>query len=85
VGFINELVPDGAALAAGIEVATQIADNAPRAVRASKRVVQYSLLADLDGAFALEEAVGREILAGAEAAEGAQAFAAKRAPNWRRR
>lgn len=83
LGFVNEVVPDGSALPTAVEFARVIADNSPAAVRAAKRVVQNGFLDNLDAAFALEEAVGREVLAGPDAAEGALAFAEKRAPSWR--
>jgi enoyl-CoA hydratase len=82
-GFVSEVVPDGTALTAATEVARVIADNAPAAVRAAKRAVQDAFLDSLGEAFALEAAAGREVLAGPEAAEGARAFAERRAPAWR--
>jgi enoyl-CoA hydratase len=83
LGFLNEVVPDGSALAAARELAAVIADNSPAAVRAVKQVVQGSFIDDLTAAFELEEKLTREVLAGPDAAEGTRAFLAKRAPAWR--
>ena len=81
-GFVNEVVADGSALPAAVGLARVIARNSPAAVRAAKRVAQGAFLDGLEAGFALEEAAGREVLSGPEAAEGARAFAAKRAPSW---
>jgi enoyl-CoA hydratase len=83
VGFVTDVVVDGAALATATRIAGQIADNGPAAVQASKRVVQRSLELDRAAALAFEAATAREILAGAEAAEGTRAFREKRSPLWR--
>jgi enoyl-CoA hydratase len=83
LGYLNEVVADGTTLAAAHELAAVIADNSPAAVRAVKLVVQGSLTDDLAAAFELEEQATREVLAGPDAAEGARAFLAKRAPAWR--
>jgi enoyl-CoA hydratase len=83
VGFLSEVVADGSALVGALEVARVVAANSPTAVRAAKRVVQGGILDSLEAAFALEEAVGREVLAGPDAAEGARAFTEKRPPVWR--
>lgn len=83
LGFVNEVVADGQARDRALAVARAVADNAPAAVRATKRAVAAGLATDLAGAYAIEDEISREILLGAEAAEGARAFAAKRAPSWR--
>jgi len=83
LGFINEVVADGHAADRAVAIARAIADNAPAAVRATKRVVTSGLAADLAGAYAIEDRISREILLGPEAAEGARAFAQKQPPSWR--
>lgn len=83
VGFLNEVVPDGTALKVALELAAVIADNSPSAVRAVKQVVQGSLTDDLAAGYELEDRLGREVLAGPDAAEGTRAFVQKRAPSWR--
>jgi enoyl-CoA hydratase len=84
-GFLNEVVADGSVRERAIAIAGAIADNAPQAVRATKRAVTLGLGTDLRGAYAIEAQVSREILTGPEATEGARAFAEKRAPSWRLR
>jgi enoyl-CoA hydratase len=83
LGFINEVVADGMALERALAVARTIADNAPTAVRATKRAVISGLGTDLAGAYAVEDRISREILLGPEAVEGSRAFTGKRAPSWR--
>jgi enoyl-CoA hydratase len=83
LGFVNEVVADGQAADRALAVARAIADNAPTAVRATKRAVIAGLATDLEGAYAIEDQISREILLGPEAAEGARAFAQKRPPSWR--
>jgi enoyl-CoA hydratase len=83
LGFVNEVVPDGQAADRALAVARAVADNAPAAVRATKRAVASGLAADLEAAYAIEDRLSREILVGPEAVEGARAFAEKRPPSWR--
>jgi enoyl-CoA hydratase len=83
LGFVNEVVADGQATARALAVARAIADNAPAAVRATKRAVTSGLATDLAGAYAIEDRISREILRGPEAAEGSRAFAQQRPPSWR--
>jgi len=59
-----------------------VAGNAPAAVRATKRAVVSGLATDLQGAYAIEDRISREILLGPEAAEGSRAFAERRPPSW---
>lgn len=85
LGLINEVVPDGTALAAALRLAERITCNAPLSVQASKRV---ALGAD-DGVVRAEQAgwerTSREYPAlrqTADAKEGPLAFAEKRPPVW---
>lgn len=82
-GFLNEVVADGSAQERALAVAGAIANNAPQAVRATKRAVTLGLGIDLRGAYTIEDQVSRVILTGPEATEGARAFAEKRPPSWR--
>jgi enoyl-CoA hydratase len=83
LGFVNEVVANGQARERALAVARAVADNAPEAVRATKRAVASGLATDLETAYAIEDRVAREILIGPEAVEGARAFAEKRPPSWR--
>ncbi len=78
IGLIGRVVPDGTALDAAMEIATQIAANGPLAVQAVKRSVMEG--ADLSEADALarELEIGQPIFATKDAKEGPRAFSEKR-------
>ena len=87
-GLVNQVVEDGQALQAALELAERITGNAPLSVRASKRIA-YGVD---DGAIPGEAAdwarTGREfagLLRSEDAKEGPRAFAEKRAPVWKAR
>lgn len=83
LGFVNEVVPQGEALAAAKAWAAMILECAPLSVRGSKQAAMQGM-----AAVSLEAAIkGRydEIQAmygSADFVEGPKAFAEKRAPNW---
>jgi crotonobetainyl-CoA hydratase len=85
-GLVNEVVVPADVLPAAIRLGECIAENAPLAVRWSRRV-----LLELDNGSRLGERTGWRLSAeaatvirdSADAREGARAFAAKRAPQWR--
>jgi crotonobetainyl-CoA hydratase len=87
LGLVNRVVPAGQALAAALSMAQAISVNAPLAVQAAKRVAnsayggQESEVAAWQRSDSELEALRRS----ADAREGAQAFAEKRAPVWRGR
>ncbi len=82
VGLVNRVVPADRLLEEALSLAETIAENAPMAVRYSKRVMLESAdLAEKD-AWALNDSTFGEIFTSADAMEGAVAFAEKRAPNW---
>ncbi|WP_305093946.1 crotonase/enoyl-CoA hydratase family protein [Prescottella sp. R16] len=81
-GLVNRVVPDGQALDAALELATEIAANGPLAVRASKRVVDESASWAPDQAFARAREIVMPIFATNDAREGATAFAERRTPVW---
>jgi enoyl-CoA hydratase len=82
LGLASRVVPAGQALDAALELARTISANAPLAVAAVKRVVQESADWPSDEAFARQEPIAASIMQSADAREGAQAFAEKRAPRW---
>jgi crotonobetainyl-CoA hydratase len=87
-GLVNRVVAPGEAVAAALELAEEIAGNAPLAVQGSKRIdygVADNVRADESELWLLSDKVIGEILASADAIEGTTAFAEKRAPVWQAR
>jgi enoyl-CoA hydratase len=82
-GLVNTVVPAGQALASARELAGVIAQNAPLALAATKRVIVESADWDSAVAFDLQGEIITPVFVSADAMEGAAAFAEKRAPNWR--
>jgi len=81
-GLVNVLTEPGQALEQARGLATRIGDNGPLAVRATKRVVSMSVGYDDAAQFDAQRTIVDPVLASADALEGAQAFAEKRAPRW---
>ncbi|MFH8347667.1 crotonase/enoyl-CoA hydratase family protein [Streptomyces sp. NPDC018045] len=82
LGVVNQVTDDGHALATALELAADIARNAPLALAAVKEVVRQADGVPESDAFAAQaEAVGR-LVRSADFAEGARAFGEKRAPRW---
>jgi enoyl-CoA hydratase/carnithine racemase len=87
-GLVNEVVPGGELAARGVELAAEIAANAPISLRGNKRVIRELLAAEGD----VSPEVERELVELREACfqtedffEGVRAFGEKRAPAWRDR
>ncbi len=82
LGFVNDLVEPGQALAAALALANRIAVNAPIAVRESRRVVLAAQSAHDTELWRLT-AQGQSIaVASEDFHEGPRAFIEKRAPRW---
>jgi enoyl-CoA hydratase len=82
LGLVNRVVPGAEVLDAAIALAERIAQNAPLAVRTSKRVMkQATELSEEESWKVNDEAFGM-IGRSSDALEGAIAFAEKRTPNW---
>lgn len=84
-GLFNRVVEPEELLDRTLELAEQIAANAPLALRATKRVMYRSLAVGDDWspeAWELNTQTFGEIATSADALEGATAFAEKRAPRW---
>lgn len=82
-GLVNRLTAPGAALAGALELAGQIAANAPLAVVASTQVVRRTVDWTDAEAFAGQDAFFDPVFASRDAAEGAAAFRERRTPRWK--
>jgi enoyl-CoA hydratase/carnithine racemase len=89
LGFVNEVVPAGEALAAARRWAQQILELSPMSIRASKETVYRAL--DMEGGIEAAYRAQREfpavkaLVASEDRVEGPKAFAEKRAPQWKGR
>lgn len=84
-GLVSRLADEGSALTAALELADEIARNAPLALAASKRVLVESVDWPLAEKFDRQEAIVNPIRESADAKEGALAFVEKRDPVWQGR
>jgi enoyl-CoA hydratase/carnithine racemase len=83
LGFVNEVVPAGEALAGARRWAAQIAECSPMSVRASKQAVYQGLEhAGVQAASAARYPAVIEMYNSADFVEGPKAFAEKRQPEW---
>jgi enoyl-CoA hydratase len=82
LGLVNRLAEPGAALAAALGLAREIAANGPLAVRVSKQIVNESADWPQDEMFERQRALTAPVFASADAKEGARAFVEKRPPHW---
>ncbi len=82
-GLVNAVVPAGEALARARELALRIAQNAPLALAASKRIIVESADWDTASAFDRQGEILLPVMRSKDAREGAAAFAEKRPPSWR--
>lgn len=83
LGLLARVVPAGTALGAALELATQIAANAPLAIAATKQILATSVDLAESEAWARQGEIAARALTSEDAKEGARAFAEKRAPVWR--
>ncbi len=84
-GFVNRLTAEGGALEAALDLAREVAGNAPLAVEAIKQVVLQSPDWSQAESHDLQTALTAHVFHSADAREGALAFAEKRTPRWARR
>ena len=79
-GLITQLVPAGQALDQARQLAFRLAQNAPLALEATKRIVAESADWPSTDAFARQNEIAAPVFTSADAMEGAAAFAEKRPP-----
>jgi enoyl-CoA hydratase/carnithine racemase len=84
LGFVNEVVPAGEALAAAERWAETIAKNSPMSIRASKQAIQKGLNVSLEQAISeqREYPAVKAMAASQDYIEGPKAFSEKRPPKW---
>lgn len=82
VHLVNRLADKGQALDVAIELAEDVAANAPLALAASKRVLVESVDWSLEDKFDRQEEFVDPVRKSADAQEGARAFMEKRDPDW---
>ena len=82
-GMLSEVTEPGGALDAAIALAERIAENAPLAVAASKKLVRAAASGvEEDALWEMQVPLQKEVFTSNDAKEGPKAFAEKRAPNW---
>jgi len=81
-GLVSDLAPPGQALEAATGLARRIAQNAPLALAAAKKVLRASQGLDDPAAFARQDDLIAGLTSSQDAREGATAFAEKRQPVW---
>jgi len=82
-GLVNRLTEPGETLESALTLAGAIGANGPLALKASKRILRESADWPDSEFFALQETISGPVFNSQDAAEGATAFAEKRAPVWR--
>jgi enoyl-CoA hydratase/carnithine racemase len=85
IGLVSRVVPSGQALAAADEIAAEIATRGPVAVREAKRLIDLATDADLATGLAAELDASDRVFDTDDLVEGAEAFFAKREPEYRGR
>jgi len=82
MGLVNEVVAPDRLLERALELARNLARNAPGSLALTKRLLLQQRGLGLDQALALAVAANAERRASAELAEGVRAFLEKREPRW---
>jgi len=84
-GLVNEIVPAERLLPRATELATQILENSPSSVRATKKLINGFLAKQLDGQIVEAIEDNARIRTTADFREGISSFLEKRKPVWSRK
>jgi enoyl-CoA hydratase len=82
LGLVNRLAEPGSALAAAKGLAAKIAENAPLALAATKKIVVGATEWPADEAWDRQNTIMSPVFVSKDAQEGSAAFAQKRKPAW---
>jgi enoyl-CoA hydratase len=82
LGLVNEVTAPGRALDGALDLARRITPNGPLAVQVTKQILVQAAEEAIAEGFARQQPLIDQILASADAREGAAAFAEKRPPAW---
>jgi enoyl-CoA hydratase/carnithine racemase len=82
LGLVNRVASPGEATAVALQLAEQLAVNAPLALAAVKQLVRAANGAPEADAFAAQRKVMGDLTSSADVREGMTAFAERRAPKW---
>ena len=82
MGFVDRLVPEGAARNSARELAEEIATKSPISLRAAKRALREGIDVDLTSGLEIENQAWEEAAFSADRLEGIEAFNLRRAPRW---
>ncbi|MGW3291626.1 crotonase/enoyl-CoA hydratase family protein [Streptomyces sp. NPDC001002] len=83
-GLVNQLGPEGQALAAALTLAERVQAHSREAVHITKRIVQDTRGLDDHTAYTVQDPLSRPVFITTTATEGAIAFTEKRPPAWQR-
>lgn len=81
-GLVSRVTEKGGTVAAAMELAESIAENAPLAVAASKALIQAQQGITEEEFWELQKPHMRKVFTSNDAKEGPASFAEKRSPNW---
>ena len=85
IGLVSRVVPGGQVLAAADEIAAEIAERGPIAVREVKRLLDHAVDIDIDAGIEAEIGASERVFASDDMLEGVRSFFEKRAPEYRGR
>jgi enoyl-CoA hydratase len=83
IGLVSRVVPAGQAVQGATEIAHEIAQRGPLAVREVKRLIDLSAETSLDEGLAAEIDASVRVFSSADMLEGAAAFLEKRQPSYK--